>query len=116
MPNRVKVKIIGRDYNLVTDNTPAYTQALAEKLNNYIQKMLSSNSKISAIDAAVLAALDALDEAAKANANADNIRTQMGEYVADAESLRQKAEAAKKEVASLKRKITQLESKQESKE
>lgn len=116
MANRVKVKIIGRDYNLVTDNTPAYTQALAEKLNNYLQKMLASNSSMSAVDAAILAALDAMDEAAKSTANTDNIRTQMGEYVAEAENLRQKSEAAKKELASLKRRLTQLESKKESKE
>lgn len=116
MANRVKVKIIGRDYNLVTDNTPAYTQAIAEKLNNYLNKMLASNSSISAIDAAVLAALDALDEAAQSTANADNIRSQMGEYVSEAENLRQKAEASKKEIAALKRRLTQLESKQDTKQ
>lgn len=111
MANRVKVKIIGRDYNLVTDNTPAYTQALAEKLNNYLNKMLQSNGSVSAIDAAILAALDAMDEASRSKTDADNIRSQMGEYLAETESLRQKSEAAKKEIAALKRRISQLESK-----
>lgn len=115
MPNHVKVKIIGKDYNLVTDNTPAYTQTLADKLNTYINRMLSSNGSFSAIDAAILAALDAMDEATRSKADADNIRSQMGEYLAEAESLRQKSEAAKKEIAALKRRISQLESKQDAK-
>lgn len=115
MANRVKVRIIGRDYNLLTDNTPAYTQMLAEKLNSYIKKMLDSSSSMSSVDAAVLAALDALDEAAKSAANADNIRSQMGEYLAEADAQRQKAEAAKKEIASLKRRISQLEAENASK-
>ena len=109
MKNRVKVRIIGREYTLGTDNTPEYTAAIAEELDSKMNTMLAASRTLSGIDVAILCALDALDESKKAITNADNIRLQLGEYVAAADRAQTSAEVYKKEVAALKRRIEELE-------
>lgn len=111
MENRVKVRIIGREYTLITENSPEYTQDLAGKLDSKMNEMLSASKTLSGIDVAILAALDAMDDAAKASENADNIRLQLGEYMTSADKSRQKADSAKKEISALQKKIAELEEK-----
>lgn len=111
MENRVKVRIIGREYTLVTDNTPEYTEDLARKLDEKMNAMLSVENNLSGIDVAILSALDAMDEAAKSQANEDSMRYQLGEYVATADRSRQNYDAAKREIASLKKRIEELSDK-----
>ena len=109
MENKVKVRIIGREYTLGTDNTPEYTLELAGKGDKRMNEMLAASKTLSGIDVAILSALDAMDEAAKASANADNIRLQLGEYVTSADKSRQRYESAKREIAALKKRIEELE-------
>ena len=109
MENKVKVRIIGREYTLGTDNSPEYTAALAEELNAKMNAMLSESRTLSGIDVAILCALDAMDEARKSSSNADNIRLQLGEYVASADRAQASAESSKKEISVLKRRIEELE-------
>lgn len=109
MENKVKVKIIGREYTLGTDNSPEYTQNLAEELDGKMNSMLAQSQALSGIDVAILCALDAMDEAHKASANADNIRLQLGEYVSAADRAQSSAEVYKKEISSLKKRIGELE-------
>ena len=109
MVNKVKVRIIGREYTLGTDNSPEYTTAIAEELDRKMNDMLSESKTLSGIDVAILCALDAIDESKKAISNADNIRLQLGEYVAAADRAQASAELYKKEVAALKRRIEELE-------
>ncbi len=111
MENRVKVRIIGREYTLITENSPEYTQDLASKLDSKMNEMLSASKTLSGIDVAILAALDAMDEASKAAENADNIRLQLGEYMTSADKARQKFESGKKEISALQKKISELEAK-----
>ena len=109
MENKVKVRIIGREYTLGTDNSPDYTQNLAEELDAKMNAMLSESGSLSGIDVAILCALDAMDESHRAGANADNIRLQLGEYVAAADRAQSSAEVYKKEISSLKKRIEELE-------
>lgn len=106
---KVKVKIIGREYTLGTENSRDYTLKLAEELDAKMNAMLSESKTLSGIDIAILCALDAMDEAKKAAENADNIRLQLGEYVSSADRARNSAESSKKEIASLKKRIEELE-------
>lgn len=109
MQNKVKVRIIGREYTLGTDNSPEYTRRLAEELDERMNTMLSETRTLSGIDVAILCALDAMDEAHKSGANADNIRLQLGEYVAAADRAQSSVETYKKEISSLKKRIEELE-------
>lgn len=106
---KVKVKIIGREYTLGTDNTREYTVRLAEELDNKMNAMLAESGTLSGIDVAILCALDAMDEAKKAAENADNIRLQLGEYMSSAGRAQTSAESSKKEISSLKKRIEELE-------
>ncbi len=115
MENKVKVRIIGREYTLGTDNTPEYTQALAAELDEKMNAMLSESRTLSGIDVAILCALDAMDEARRAGANADNIRLQLGEYLSSAERAQASVETYKREISSLKRRIEELEDRIEQK-
>ncbi len=109
MENRVKVRILGRDYTLGTDNTPEYTRDLAQKLDERMNAMLASSKTLSGMDVAILCALDSMDEAEKAISNADNIRLQLGEYVTSADKAQTSYENAKREIQSLKKRIQELE-------
>ncbi len=109
--NRVKVRIIGREYTLVTENSPEYTVALAEKLDAQMNSMLAVRNNLSGIDVAILSALDAMDEAQKASDNEDSMRYQLGEYVATANRSKQSYDTAKREIAQLKKRIEELEKK-----
>lgn len=106
---KVKVKIIGREYLLGTDNTREYTMKLAEELDAKMNTMLAESQTLSGIDVAILCALDAMDDAKKASENADNIRLQLGEYMNSADRAKSNAEGSKKEIASLKKRIEELE-------
>lgn len=109
MENKVKVRIIGREYTLGTDNSPEYTANLAEELDAKMNSMLSQTASLSGLDVAILCALDAMDECSKAAANADNIRLQLGEYVAAADRAQANAETYKKEISHLKKRIEELQ-------
>ena len=102
MENKVKVKIIGREYTLGTDNSPEYTLNLAEELDEKMNGMLSESQTLSGLDVAILCALDAMDEA-------DNIRLQLGEYVSAANRAQSGAESHRKEISALKKRIEELE-------
>lgn len=106
---KVKVKIIGREYLLGTDNTREYTMKLAEELDAKMNAMLAESRTLSGIDVAILCALDAMDDAKKAGDNADNIRLQLGEYMTSADRAHSSAESSKREIASLKKRIEELE-------
>lgn len=109
MANKVKVRILGRDYTLGTENSTEYTKNLAAELDAKMNEMLAQGGSLSGIDVAILCALDAMDDCRRASTNADNIRLQLGEYVASAARAHAGAENAKKEVQSLKKRIEELE-------
>ena len=58
--------------------------------------------------AAVLSALDYLDELEKSSASADNMRSQIKDYLEDAAKAKLEAEEAKKEIERLRREIGYL--------
>ncbi|MBQ8978192.1 MAG: cell division protein ZapA [Oscillospiraceae bacterium] len=84
----VKVTIAGRDYDLRTDDTSEYLLETAADLDGRITSLLKENPSFGIQNAAVIAALTALDDARKANEAIDNIRGQIKAYVADAAKTR----------------------------
>ncbi len=107
--NKVKVTICGKEFNLKTDDAPSYYINLAKKVDTEIYRMAASADNVSVQSAAILVALQAFDEAQKANDSIDNIRTQIKEYVDDACQARlERDEAVKNEKALLAR-ISALE-------
>lgn len=104
-----KVIIMGKEYNLTSEENKDYTEKLAEALDKRIRTMRARFSSLSVTDCAVLTALDCMDELGQQNRNIDNIRTQIKDYVDDAGRARNQAAAAQREIKALKERVEQLE-------
>lgn len=107
--NKVKVTICGKEFNLKTDDAPSYYINLAKKVDTEIYRMAASADNVSVQSAAILVALQAFDEAQKANDSIDNIRTQIKEYVDDACQARLERDEAVKNEKTLLARISALE-------
>ena len=84
MKNTIRIKVCGKTYNVVSEETPVYTEKLAASLDSKINSILKASPSLSITDAAVLASLEAYDELSKARVNIENIRSQIKGYVDEA--------------------------------
>jgi cell division protein ZapA len=109
MKNVVKVQLAGRSYNLTSTETADYTIRLSRELNKRLDMIMSASESLSSLDAALLCAMDCLDELTKANRNVENIRSQIKDYVDDAAQARLAAEESNKEVRILRAKVEELQ-------
>ena len=73
------------------------------KLDAELKKMMAQNPRISVMTAAVLAALDHLDESVTAQESTDNMRLQIKDYLEDAAKARIECEEQKREIERLRR-------------
>ena len=109
MKNVVKVQLAGRSYNLTSTETADYTIRLSRELNKRLDMIMSASESLSSLDAALLCAMDCLDELTKANRNVENIRSQIKDYVDDAAQARLAAEESNKEGRILRAKVEELQ-------
>ena len=84
MVNKVRVTIAGAPYAIATTDPEAYITSLAKKLDEDITKLLDDNANLSVTKAAVFCAMDYLDEYRKSAGSAENMRSQIQDYIADA--------------------------------
>ncbi len=102
---RVKLNICGNDYYITTDEDPQYVQALGVELDEALSKVVQSSSRLSMTQAAILVALEYADSAKKANETADNLRSQIKEYLEDSARYKMEAEVARRDVDRLNREL-----------
>ena len=92
--------------------TPAdsekYIQSLAKKLDEDITKLLDENENLSVTKAAVFCAMDYLDEYRKSTGSAENMRSQIQDYIADAARAKLAEDKAKAENEVLRREAAAL--------
>ena len=103
MANRVSVTICGQDYTLVAEETATYMQKVGSYVNDKMTEVLYS-AKVGRTDAAVLTAANIADELFKAQAAAEQLRSQIKGYLDEAGK-------AQSEVSELKREIFRLQQK-----
>ena len=84
MVNKVRVNIAGTPYAIATTDPEKYILSLAKKLDEDITKLLDDNANLSVTKAAVFCAMDYLDEYKKSTGSAENMRSQIQDYIADA--------------------------------
>lgn len=108
MMNKVKVVICGKDYVMQTAEAPNYVYGLARILETKITDSMDKLG-VSQYNAAIMAALSALDDLNKANAHLNEITEQTKAYVDEAGRARMERDAALKEVEVMRSKIEQLE-------
>ena len=103
MQNKVTVTINGQEYNLVASEDAAYMTKVAGHVDAKIQEVRESG-KISASDAAVLAALNIADEYFKSMDAAENLRAQIKGCLEESADLKNQLSKAKQEIFKLQNK------------
>ena len=105
MVNKVRLTIAGSPYVISTTDSEEYVTNLAQKLDADITSVMEENPNLSVTRAAVFCALDYLDEYTKSIGSADNMRSQIKDYLADAAKAKLAADEARREVERLKREV-----------
>lgn len=105
MVNKVRLTIAGSPYVISTTDSEEYVTNLAQKLDADIASVMEENPNLSVTRAAVFCALDYLDEYTKSIGSADNMRSQIKDYLADAAKAKLAADEARREVERLKREV-----------
>ena len=108
MVNKVRVNIAGTPYAIATTDPEKYIQSLAKKLDEDITKLLDANENLSVTKAAVFCAMDYLDEYRKSTGSAENMRSQIQDYIADAARAKLAEDKALAENAVLRREAAAL--------
>ena len=118
MVNKVRVTIAGAPYAIATTDTESYNTSLAKKLDEDITKLLDDNGNLSLSKAAVFCAMDYLDEYRKSAGSAENMRSQIQDYIADAakaklaeDKVRAENEVLQRENAALREQLAKLQAK-----
>lgn len=118
MVNKVRVTIAGAPYAIATTDTESYITSLAKKLDEDITKLLDDNGNLSLSKAAVFCAMDYLDEYRKSAGSAENMRSQIQDYIADAakaklaeDKIRAENEVLQRENAALREQLAKLQAK-----
>ncbi|NLZ46344.1 MAG: cell division protein ZapA [Clostridiales bacterium] len=109
MKNIVGIRVYNRPFKLSTDETEMYIKKIASIVDQKIKDYISNSPNTNIIDAAILVALEAVDERQKAHSSIDNLRTQIKDYVDDAGDARLKCDEAQKQLRELKAKCDELE-------
>ena len=105
--SKVRLNICGSSYVVNTSESEDYMKNLADRLNLDMNELMANS--VSITTAAVMTALNYRDELEKASGSADNMRRQIKDYLEDAASAKMAAEEARRENASLKRRVDELE-------
>ncbi len=103
--NKVKLLIGGAEYAIITEDDINYVTELGAELDEALKKTMQDNPRISTTQAAILLALEYADNFKKANISADNLRSQIKDYLDDAASAKSKADWARHEAENAKREL-----------
>ena len=101
MDHRVTVTICGNEYTFLAEEDSAYVEKVAAYVDQRMTDILES-TKAGRTDAAVLTAAIIADELFKAQEIAENLRSQLKEYLDEASK-------SKNEISELKREIFKLQ-------
>ena len=104
MANRVVVNICGEDYTLVADESASYMQKVSTYVNDKLDEVLTG-AKVGRTDAAVLTAINITDELFKAQAAAEQLRSQIKGYLDQATKAQAEASDLKREIFRLQQRL-----------
>lgn len=103
MRNRVIVTVGAQSYTLLTADEEAYVRQVAAYVDGKLRETARSG-KMSAVDAAVLTALNIADEKMKEQEAGENLRRQIKELLEESAQLKLELSEAKREIFKLQQK------------
>ena len=106
--NKVKLTVCRSNYVISTTDPEEYVQSLAERLDRDMNELMNQSPSASVAASAVVVALGYLDELQKNASSADNMRSQIKDYLEDAAKAKLAAEQARREVERLQREVQRL--------
>lgn len=108
MVNKVRLTVAGSPYVISTTDSEEYVLKLAKKLDDDINNVMADNPSLTVTRAAVFCALEYLDDYTKSIGSADNMRSQIKDYLADAAKAKLATDEARREVARLQKELQAL--------
>jgi cell division protein ZapA (FtsZ GTPase activity inhibitor) len=108
--NRIKLNICGSECVISSDDSESYIRSIGDEVEKAMEDILTKNERISITMSAIIAALSYCDEAHKATGTADNLRSQIKDYLEDSSRARTESEEAKREIDRMRREIQTLRS------
>ncbi len=110
---KVKLQICGTDYTISSSEDDAdYMRAIGAELDGKMRELQAENPRLSITQCAVLCALDYLDAFKKAESGAENLRSQIQDYLEDAARARTDSEITKRELDRVAKELAALRAKQ----
>lgn len=106
MANRVVVNICGEEYTFVAEESASYMQKVGSYVSEKMDEVLNG-AKVGRSDAAILTAANITDELFKAQAAAEQLRSQIKGYLDEAGRAQSEASELKREVFRLQQKLDQ---------
>lgn len=106
--NRIKLNICGCECVISSEDSENYIRSVGEEVQKRIGDIMAKNDRLSVTMAAVTAALSYCDDARKAAGSAENLRSQIRDYLEDSSRARLESEESRREIERLKREIQTL--------
>ena len=103
MANRITVSICGDDYTLMAEESPSYMQKEAAMVDAEMGEIMASG-RVGRLDAAVLAAANLADQLLKQQASTENLRSQLKDYLDDANKAKAELSECRRELFKLQQK------------
>ena len=104
MANRVVISICGVEYTFVAEESASYMQKVGSYVSEKMDEVLTS-AKVGRTDAAVLTAANIADELFKAQAAAEQLRSQIKGYLDEAGKAQAEASELKREIFRLQQRL-----------
>jgi cell division protein ZapA (FtsZ GTPase activity inhibitor) len=111
--NKIKLNICGCNCAVTSDDSESYIRSVGDEVQKAMTDIMKKDERISVTLAAVITALSYCDDSHKASDAADNLRSQIKDYLEDSSRARIETEEAKREIERLKREIKTLRSRME---
>lgn len=106
--NKIKLNICGVSCALVSEDSEEYMLSVGREVEDAIEAITRQNERASLTLAALIAALNFCDSSHKALASADNLRSQIKDYLEDSSRSRLEADEARREIEKMKKEIQTL--------
>ena len=108
--NRIKLNICGSECVISSDDSESYIRSIGDEVEKAMEEILTKNERVSITMAAIITSLSFCDDSHKAAGGADNLRSQIKDYLEDSSRARTESEEAKREIERMRHEIQTLRS------